>query len=193
MSQSSKKLFTPEDFDKEPKTEREGFTPNERLGNSPVVTNANKSKTWLWWLCGGGVITAVVVCLCLYSNKEKSLPVIETGTEVIEEVVTTINETIAESPIDVAEASEVSEGAPADPNLPSQATPKSASEAVESVKVTSQESMQKHSDVSGNVEAEAMKVIRGDYGVGQERKDKLGEKYQPIQNRVNELKREGVF
>ncbi len=38
-----------------------------------------------------------------------------------------------------------------------------------------------------------MKVIRGEYGIGQERKDKLGAKYQPIQNRVNELKREGVF
>lgn len=46
---------------------------------------------------------------------------------------------------------------------------------------------------SGDVESEAMKVIRGDYGVGQERKDKLGSRYQPIQNRVNELKREGVF
>lgn len=48
-------------------------------------------------------------------------------------------------------------------------------------------------NVSNDVETEAMKVIRGDYGVGQERKDKLGNKYQPIQNRVNELKKEGVF
>ena len=47
--------------------------------------------------------------------------------------------------------------------------------------------------VSDDIETEALKVIRGDYGVGQERKDKLGEKYQPIQNRVNELKREGLF
>lgn len=44
-----------------------------------------------------------------------------------------------------------------------------------------------------DVDAEAMRVIRGDYGIGQERKDKLGIKYQTIQNRVNELKREGVF
>lgn len=47
--------------------------------------------------------------------------------------------------------------------------------------------------VSNDVEAEAMKVIRGDYGIGQERKNKLGDKYQTIQNRVNELKREGLF
>lgn len=49
------------------------------------------------------------------------------------------------------------------------------------------------SSVSNDIEAEAMKVIRGDYGIGQERKNKLGEHYQAIQNRVNELKREGVF
>ena len=48
-------------------------------------------------------------------------------------------------------------------------------------------------NVSNDDEAEAMKVIRGDYGIGQERKNKLGDKYQTIQNRVNELKREGLF
>lgn len=48
-------------------------------------------------------------------------------------------------------------------------------------------------NISNDVETEALKVIRGDYGIGQERKDKLGEKYQTIQTRVNELKREGLF
>lgn len=44
-----------------------------------------------------------------------------------------------------------------------------------------------------DVEAEALKVIRGDYGNNPERKATLGDKYQPIQNRVNELKRQGYF
>ena len=48
-------------------------------------------------------------------------------------------------------------------------------------------------NVSSDIEAEALKVIRGDYGIGNERKEKLGSLYQVIQNRVNELKREGVF
>ena len=63
-------------------------------------------------------------------------------------------------------------------------------------KLTPYENLSKPSDpihISNDVEAEAMKVIRGDYGVGQERKDKLGNQYQPIQNRVNQLKREGAF
>lgn len=49
------------------------------------------------------------------------------------------------------------------------------------------------SEVSDNIQAEALKVIRGDYGIGRTRKEKLGNKYQIIQNRVNELKREGMF
>ena len=47
--------------------------------------------------------------------------------------------------------------------------------------------------VSNDVEAEALKVIRGEYGIGQERKNRLGNKYDAIQQRVNELKREGAF
>ena len=69
-------------------------------------------------------------------------------------------------------------------------------EYVKSADVTTKDSAESSDatvNVSDDVETEALKVIRGDYGVGQERKDKLGEKYQPIQNRVNELKREGLF
>ena len=47
--------------------------------------------------------------------------------------------------------------------------------------------------VSSDIEAEALKVIRGEYGTGFERKLKLGSKYREIQNRVNELKRQGAF
>lgn len=37
------------------------------------------------------------------------------------------------------------------------------------------------------VEKKANETIRGDYGNGQDRKDILGENYQQIQNRVNEI------
>lgn len=47
--------------------------------------------------------------------------------------------------------------------------------------------------VSNDIEAEARKVIRGDYGVGRERKEKLGAYYRDIQRRVNQLKRQGAF
>lgn len=44
----------------------------------------------------------------------------------------------------------------------------------------------------GSVEEEATLVIRGVYGNGEERKQKLGAKYPEIQNKVNEMYRDGL-
>mgnify|MGYP004489632263 FL=1 len=46
--------------------------------------------------------------------------------------------------------------------------------------------------VSGDVEENARRVIRGDFGNGQERKDKLGSSYSEIQGKVNEMFRQGI-
>lgn len=46
--------------------------------------------------------------------------------------------------------------------------------------------------VSGDVEENARRVIRGDFGNGQERKDKLGASYSEIQGKVNEMYRHGL-
>lgn len=45
--------------------------------------------------------------------------------------------------------------------------------------------------VSDDVVEKAKRVIRGDFGNGQERKDKLGASYAEIQNKVNEMYRRG--
>lgn len=50
-----------------------------------------------------------------------------------------------------------------------------------------------NSSVSDDIEKEAQRVIRGDYGNVPQRKELLGSKYQQIQNRVNQLKKEGAF
>ncbi len=46
--------------------------------------------------------------------------------------------------------------------------------------------------VSGDIEENARRVIRGDFGNGQERKDKLGSSYSEIQGKVNEMYRQGL-
>lgn len=46
--------------------------------------------------------------------------------------------------------------------------------------------------VNGDVEENARRVIRGDFGNGQTRKDKLGTSYSEIQGRVNEMYRQGL-
>lgn len=45
--------------------------------------------------------------------------------------------------------------------------------------------------LNGSLEQKAKHVIRGDFGNGQERKDKLGSEYETIQSKVNELYRKG--
>lgn len=44
--------------------------------------------------------------------------------------------------------------------------------------------------LSGSLEEQARRVIRGDYGNGAERRERLGDRYSEIQNRVNEIYRE---
>ena len=46
--------------------------------------------------------------------------------------------------------------------------------------------------VSGDVEENARRVIRGDFGNGLERRDKLGSSYSEIQGKVNEMYRQGL-
>lgn len=48
------------------------------------------------------------------------------------------------------------------------------------------------SNLQGDVEENALRVIRGEFGNGQERKDKLGSSYNEIQSKVNEMYRNGL-
>lgn len=146
-----------------------------------------KSKTWIWWLIG--IIVLCFVGNFIFSisdnNAQMSTEVedISATSDIKESVKTVTEETEGAEPKladdshnDVKESVDTVE-----PAKPTETIVSPAKTPVEAV------------NVSNDVEAEAMKVIRGDYGIGQERKNKLGEKYQTIQNRVNELKREGVF
>ena len=47
-------------------------------------------------------------------------------------------------------------------------------------------------NVDGDVETNARRVIRGDFGNGQVRKNRLGSSYSEIQGRVNEMYRQGL-
>ncbi|MBR1792531.1 MAG: hypothetical protein IJ764_02710 [Bacteroidales bacterium] len=59
----------------------------------------------------------------------------------------------------------------------------------ESVKPTSSAA----TALSSSLDENALRVVRGDFGNGQERKDALGSRYDEIQTRVNEMYREGRF
>ncbi len=162
------------------------------IGPTPEPVSP-KSYKWIWW-----VVAVIVLCIIgyfVFSKSDVEQPV-QTETEVVEEVgvvdsddnadaqtESVQDEANSEEAPEAAQTEQSAEESKPEANAPvtNASTQQTQSNAVESISVTN------------DLEAEAMKVIRGDYGIGQERKAKLGSKYQPIQNRVNELKREGVF
>lgn len=84
---------------------------------------------------------------------------------------------VDEKKADRHSANETPSAQPAKPSLPKQTT------------TTSQEFS---TPINDDVEENARRVIRGDFGNGQTRKDKLGSSYSEIQGRVNEIYRQGL-
>jgi hypothetical protein len=148
-------------------------TPQEPMRHS------NKNK-WLWVVAAIILVGIIIICVKGCNSNKPTISDTSDG-DSIPSIVDTIG--ITNEPIEQNDT--VSTAVESD-NLPNEGDAVSPSD----VNAGQQASV---SNVSDDLEAEAIKVIRGEYGIGQERKDKLGSKYQPIQNRVNELKREGVF
>lgn len=171
-------------------------TDSDYTVNPTTEPKEKKNNKWPW------IIFAIIVLILLIwwllpGKSTESEPIVEK--ETLEEVSTPAENTeeVSDEAEFPAEEDAVEENAnndessnPSEPveNTSETTTAPSAPQTTNNVATSNASSV-----VSNDVEAEAMKVIRGDYGIGQERKDKLGSKYQTIQSRVNELKREGIF
>ena len=151
-----------------------------------------KSKLWLWLLLLAVVAVVVVLCVKFCGNDDKAtvtepetveepatMPTEESPIMGAEDVTieseTTTETVVAETPVEVE--------TPATPKI----EPTPAEPATKSVPV------QKPTQTlpQGNLDEKARQVIRGDFGNGAERKQTLGNEYNAIQQRVNEMYREG--
>lgn len=160
--------------------------------STPTPTpNEPKSKNWLWILFGV-IVLGVIGYIFFSKSGDKAAETPDHEVEVVAAPSEPIDTTIVDGTVGEDIAPEKDNEVANNPEAQS-------SDAVETPATVDNTSNDTPStlanvpNVSNDVEAEAMKVIRGDYGIGQERKDKLGSKYQTIQSRVNELKREGIF
>ena len=181
----------------------------------PDGTTLGNGKAWIWILL---VVIAVVLIVWLMpkgcsSEKQDDGTVVglPDSVEVVESEAE--EDTVSVAGIDGVEgniSSDVSEGASsqavqslesanssetpsASPQSAVSTTPSGYNQTSVASNASNDGSSASSAVVSGNVEEEALKVIRGIYGDGQERKNRLGVKYQEIQNRVNQLKSQGVF
>lgn len=182
--QLRKKVEEPEVAVEEPEEEQ----PQEPI---PEEKKSN-SYTWLWILLLAIVIGVIAYLLIPGSDKKDSEAVSDESTEVVEEVETNLPDSVAGVATGTVDTPETSEVIPDAGESSSEKVIPETSEATRQ-NIANPAPQSQSAGVSGDIEAEAMKVIRGDYGIGQERKEKLGDKYHSIQSRVNELKREGVF
>lgn len=170
---AKEKLFTPEDFDK----------PKEK-------SFWQKSKGWIIGIVA--LLIIVVICCIFCGKREKSIEQSQS------EQIIQVEDTNAAFEIETVESSvaqEVNESAETETIETEQAsTPavETPNQKVEQEVVKSQNAPHL-TNISENIEQEALNVIRGDYGNVPERRERLGYKYQEIQNRVNQLKKEGVF
>ena len=170
---AKEKLFTPEDFDK-PK---------------------NKSfwQKYKGWIIGIVVLLIIITLCCIFCGKK------EDSTELNQsEQTTQVKDTNTTAEIETLESPVTQERNVSSGPETLEIDPTSTS----AVETPSKDVAQKDdkpqistlpSNISDNIEQEALNVIRGDYGNVPERREKLGSKYQEVQNRVNQLKREGAF
>lgn len=165
-----------------------------------------KSKSWIWWILGL-VVVAVIAFFCLKScGNESDVKEGETTEETSAVAQPTDEQDNGElvAPNDeasVTEASDASEPETANESADDASQSQEPQKPSESATTNPAQPTQSNTPVAlvptaGDVETEALNVIRGDYGNAPVRYDLLRQKgldAQAIQRRVNELKREGVF
>lgn len=156
---------------------------SDDLAGGDAGTNSKSRKIWLWFAL---VVVAALLAYLLWptANDVAEDQAVENVMQPEDETTDSVTDEATATP-DADAQSEGAAGIESEPT--STELPATTSEAAPKTNSSN------NATALDNIEAEALKVIQGDYGVGQERKNKLGTQYQAVQNRVNELKREGVF
>ncbi|MBD5329294.1 MAG: hypothetical protein HDS03_05345 [Bacteroides sp.] len=166
-----------------------------------------KGYAWLWALIGIAIVLAFLGMLFLNrGSKEEGADTIQSETVLssADSVATADDSAVAVVSEAVASDSQnsnvvdqaVAAGSEVAANVAETATKAAdaaASKATETAAKVTETASNAASSVSGSIESEALNAIRGEYGNGIVRKEKLGTSYSEVQSRVNEMKRAGKF
>ena len=180
------------DLDKEDDVISSDSTDSSSDNSANAASEKSNNKAWFW--LAAAVLVGLLIWLFI-PDGNNSAPVQESVDVEQTEEAPSSDSTIPAETVDGDEqqpemaSDEESEMEQTQPEPNAQPAPTEPSAV--STPSTSTQPMSAPS-VRSDVEAEALKVIRGDYGVGKERKDKLGAKYAEIQGKVNEMYRQGL-
>ena len=165
-----------------------------------------KGYAWLWALIGIAIVLAFLGMLFLNrGSKDEGADTIQSETVLSsadsvatdDSAVAVVSEAVASDSqnSNVVEQA-VAAGSEVAANVAETATKAAdavASKATETAAKVTETASNAASSVSGSIESEALNAIRGEYGNGIVRKEKLGTSYSEVQSRVNEMKRAGKF
>lgn len=181
------------------KIAKQDLQPKNTAPQEPINNTGGGNKRNLWIFLGIVVLAAILLFVFVGKGKESSVQ-----TNVAQNHVTAKADSIqaakTEEAAEKVDSTNVEktdntlkeEPAKATTEMPSSETNSkqgSKPDVVKEEKKTQTSSVQ---SINGSLEQKAIAVIRGTYGNGLERKQKLGDEYTVIQNKVNEMYRDGL-
>lgn len=187
-----KQLFTSQDFEK--------VVVNEKDSKNKPITS--KLRIWLWSFSIIAIIFIVIFCMKNSFSDEKLIIEADEKVESLDTTfaqkiddITDFEDKITEETVVIVQ--NVADEKTKLVNVAEDADQPIVTEKQDSFETnTSIHSIEtvydKSLDVIDNLEEKALRTIRGDFGNGKERKEKLGSEYSVIQNKVNEMYREGL-
>lgn len=178
---------------------KQDLQPKNTAPQEPINNTGGGNKRNLWIFLGIVVLAAILLFVFVGKGKESSVQ-----TNVAQNHVTAKADSIqaakTEEAAEKVDSTNVEktdntlkeEPAKATTEMPSSETNSkqgSKPDVVKEEKKTQTSSVQ---SINGSLEQKAIAVIRGTYGNGLERKQKLSDEYTVIQNKVNEMYRKGL-
>lgn len=157
-----------------------GLKSQEENFEDEVYNEETKIDLNYWKYFGGISIAAILIGTYIYLDNEK----IYSENEIAEQVVDTLDNEDANIQ-DIDSSPKIAATSQQESTTVSQHTQRKSS----NVDVPSASSISLSDDIDEN----ALRVIRGEFGVGEARKVALGSSYEKIQERVNEIYRQRIY
>lgn len=154
---------------------------SKREGSDSTKGTEKRSKWWLWLLLLLAIVMVLIIIFRkgtdkdIESNDNEPIAVMTDSPENIDDSITTLEPVTEEEKTDIHQED---------------LNPVATTNATQQSSPASPDNPYANSQVDGTVEDIAKEVIRGEYGVGMDRKTALGDRYTEVQNRVNEIYRE---
>lgn len=186
-----KSLFKPEDFDK-PAVSGEHGVPRPVPHHPQKKSNVTKI---IGWFVVAGIIIAGVIFLANKdkdndSNKITTVATAQKGENHCTDNKSYTKESKGNTKAALSDMAKEKNAANETNSEPSVVDENHVTTSTEKSPNTS--SNRSENNVDDDVETNARRVIHGDFGNGQERKDKLGSSYSEIQGKVNEMYRQNL-